>query len=165
MINKQRNQKIKKRCQKLEKRNEPVDKSFDHVIWKELTSVYKRIHNDLDTFLSRFGIGMIEWRVLKILSEEERSPMVNLAEQNFITQPWITGIIDKMEEGKLVERVRSKDDRRIINVEMRPEGKELFNRVRDQYEEKMSNFLSVLNDDEKIAFRNVLEKIRNNFNE
>jgi DNA-binding MarR family transcriptional regulator len=51
--------------------------------------------------------------------------MSRLAEQIDVSLPNMTGIVDRMEENGLVERVRSDDDRRIVLVRSTPKGAEL----------------------------------------
>ena len=85
--------------------------------------------------------------------------MVKLAELNFITQPWITGIIDKLEKKNLVERSRSATDRRIINIRLKPDDTRLYNKIKERYEENISSLFSSIDRETKEQFLKILTEI------
>ena len=138
-----------------------LDSNIDFKIWKEFSAVYKILYKNLETFLNEYGIGIIEFRILKTLSTVGACPMVKLAELNLITQPWITGIIDKLEKKKLVERKRSSSDRRIINIELRATGVTLYNEIKEKYEENISKIFAPIDLETKEQFLEVLNTIEN----
>ena len=66
--------------------------------------------------LVRLGISMTHFHVLTLLRHHDAMPMGRLAEIIDASMSSTTGIIDRMEEKGLVERVRVPDDRRIVLV-------------------------------------------------
>ncbi len=72
--------------------------------------------------LVRQGISMTHMHLLWLLVEHGEQPMSRLAELLDTSVSSATGIIDRMEERGLVERVRVPDDRRIVLVRPAPEG-------------------------------------------
>jgi DNA-binding MarR family transcriptional regulator len=66
--------------------------------------------------LVRLGISMTHFHVLTLLRHHDAMPMGRLAEILDASMSSTTGIIDRMEEKGLVERVRVADDRRIVLV-------------------------------------------------
>jgi len=66
--------------------------------------------------LVRLGISMTHFHVLTLLRHHDAMPMGRLAEILDASMSSTTGIIDRMEEKGLVERVRVPDDRRIVLV-------------------------------------------------
>ena len=52
--------------------------------------------------------------------------MRSLAESIGVSQASATGIVDRMEQRGLVERRREDDDRRVIRVQLAPEGRALL---------------------------------------
>ena len=143
--------------------NNDLDSNIDFKIWKEFSSVYKVLYKNLEAFLNEYGIGIIEFRILKTLSTEGVCPMVKLAELNLITQPWITGIIDKLEKKGLVERKRSSSDRRIINIELKSKGAVLYDELKEKYEENISKIFAPIDLETKEQFLEVLNIIENAF--
>ncbi|EQD34653.1 MarR family transcriptional regulator [mine drainage metagenome] len=143
--------------------NKNKENWVDMEIWKEFSLVYRILYKDLEKFLSDYGLGVIEFRVLKALNEFETLPMVKLSEINSITQPWITEIVDRLEKRGLVQRIRSSEDRRIINILLNKEGKDLYCKVNGNYENNISAFLSCLKEGRKEQFLEVLGEIRKDF--
>ena len=66
--------------------------------------------------LVRLGISMTHFHVLTLLRHHDAMPMGRLAEILGASMSSTTGIIDRMEEKGLVERVRVPGDRRIVQV-------------------------------------------------
>src|SRR5512141_4363 len=66
--------------------------------------------------LVRLGISMTHFHVLTLLRHHDAMPMGRLAEVLDASMSSATGIIDRMEERGLVERVRGPDDRRVVLV-------------------------------------------------
>jgi DNA-binding MarR family transcriptional regulator len=75
--------------------------------------------------LLRLGISMTHFHVLTLLRHHDAMPMSRLAEVIGTSMPSATGIVDRMEERGLVERVRVPDDRRIVLVQPTPAGLDL----------------------------------------
>ncbi len=75
--------------------------------------------------LVRMGISMTHFHVLTLLRHHDAMPMGRLAEILDASVSSATGIIDRMEERGLVERVRVPDDRRIVLVRLTRTGDEL----------------------------------------
>ena len=72
--------------------------------------------------LHRQGISMAHLQTLWILQEYGPQPMTHLAELLGVAVPNATGIIDRMEQRGLVERLRDGADRRVVTVQQTPEG-------------------------------------------
>lgn len=76
------------------------------------------------------GLQRQQFWVLGALSHGPRR-MGELAECANTTQPSLTGIVDRLEERGLVERRRSPDDRRVVEVALTPEGTVEMRRAHD----------------------------------
>jgi DNA-binding MarR family transcriptional regulator len=75
--------------------------------------------------LVQLGISMTHFHVLTLLRYHDAMPMNRLADALGASMPSTTGIVDRMEERGLVERVRVPDDRRIVLVRPTPAGLDL----------------------------------------
>ncbi len=72
--------------------------------------------------LHRQGISMAHLQTLWILQESGPMPMTHLADVLGVAVPNATGIVDRMEQRGLVERVRYDADRRVVIVRPTPAG-------------------------------------------
>ncbi|MFQ5970178.1 MAG: MarR family winged helix-turn-helix transcriptional regulator [Nitrososphaerales archaeon] len=83
--------------------------------------------------IAKVGISIGEFHVLRTLAASGPCPMVDLAKEQFISPPALTSIVDSLEKQGLVERLRSKKDRRIINIKITNKGKKLFAQAQPLY--------------------------------
>jgi len=75
------------------------------------------------------GITRIQWIVLYYVNEAEKISQRELAHLMNVKDSSIGRLIDRLERDKLLERQRSLEDRRVINVLLTQEGKDLFSTV------------------------------------
>ena len=78
----------------------------------------------------KLGISMTHLHILWLLDHHGDLPMSRLAELLDVSVSNATGLVDRMAERGLVERLGVPDDRRIVLVRVAPEGA----RVRDEVE-------------------------------
>ncbi|HEX8940019.1 MAG TPA: MarR family winged helix-turn-helix transcriptional regulator [Candidatus Limnocylindrales bacterium] len=74
--------------------------------------------------LGKQGVSMAHLHVLWLLLEHGDLPMGRLAELLDVSLSNATGLVDRMEERTLVERVRVRDDRRLVLVRPTTQGLE-----------------------------------------
>ncbi len=117
-------------------------------IWADVSKIYKVIYKDLDRNFQEHNSNLLEYKILKMLHEEGSQAMASIAEKSFVTQAWITGLVDKLEEKGFVVRVRSNHDRRVINVEMTQSGQKFFSEMRVVHEKLLGKILSFIHEDE-----------------
>jgi DNA-binding MarR family transcriptional regulator len=79
--------------------------------------------------LVRLGISMTHFHVLTLLRHHDAMPMGRLAEILDVSLSNASGVIDRMEERGLVERVRVPDDRRVVLVRPTQAGLDLVDEV------------------------------------
>ncbi len=89
----------------------PVD---EVELWRSMVDNWKRLQRGAEKNLLRLDLTPAELRVFRVLREEGSSPMNRFCAATLLSQPSITGIVDKLEERGMVERVRSKEDRREV---------------------------------------------------
>ena len=78
----------------------------------------------------KLGISMTHLHILWLLDHHGDLPMSRLADLLDVSLSNATGLVDRMEERGIVERVRVADDRRVVLVRVAAEGV----RVRDEVE-------------------------------
>jgi DNA-binding MarR family transcriptional regulator len=72
--------------------------------------------------LVKAGVSMTHMHVMWLLQHHGELPMSKMAELLDVSDSNATGIVDRMEERGLVERVRVPDDRRIVLVRIADRG-------------------------------------------
>ena len=111
-----------------------------------LSDRIKRWRRLSEKSISPLSLTVGEFRVLRVLSESGPNPMVELAREQTITQAAVTGIVDRLEKLKLIERVNDEADRRVVMVEITTKGREEVKkgmRLYRKFVEKATHALSV----------------------
>ena len=85
--------------------------------------------------------------------------MSDLAECAQTSQASLTGIIDRLEEHGLVERVRSRDDRRVVEVTLTPAGDEEMRRAKNLILGSLDQVLSPLSTQQRREFLGLIRTI------
>src|SRR5580700_984876 len=79
--------------------------------------------------LQPHGITPPQWAVLAQLMEQDGQSLSGLGAKALFDGPTMTGIVDRLEAGGFVRRRRDSSDRRVINLYLSPEGRELMSRL------------------------------------
>lgn len=133
--------------------------NLNETIWRSINSISSAWNKVGERRLSEAGIGLMEFRVLRALRNSGPLPMIKIAEQNMITQGWVTSLVDRLEKRGLVRRIRSMEDRRIINIEATEAGIDLFNSVKKIHQMYVNKSLSVISREDKNLISNILSRI------
>lgn len=128
-------------------------------IWRELSKAYKIIYKGLDKSFQQHNSNVLEYRIMKHIYEEGSQAMARLAEMSYVTQAWITGMVDKLEEKGYVVRIRSNEDRRVINVDLTPSGIKFYKKMKSINDTFLEGILSFIRDDEASQMTKILHNI------
>ncbi len=85
------------------------------------------LHDGLDRVLGPRGLSLTQYNVLRILRGAAQTGLCrNEIAQRLITRmPDVTRLLDRMEASGLVSRVRSTEDRRLVNTTLTKSGRDL----------------------------------------
>jgi DNA-binding MarR family transcriptional regulator len=134
----------------------PVDKVE---LWRSAVDSWKRLQRAAEKNLLRVDLSVAELRILRVLHEHGSSPMNRFSTATMLSQPTITGIVDKLEERRLVERVRSKEDRREVLIAVTPSGRVAFAKGEDLHRRFVERALSALEADEVASLQTLLKRL------
>ncbi|GAB4420622.1 MAG: hypothetical protein OHK0039_34460 [Bacteroidia bacterium] len=73
----------------------------------------------------KYKISALEMEIIQYISSDGRKKMKEIGEYFNIKLSTLTSIIDKIEEQKLVRRVNSQEDRRVVYLEVTRRGTQL----------------------------------------
>jgi len=105
-------------------------------------------------------VSMGQLHVLWLLQHHGAMPMSRLAELVGVSLSNATGIIDRMEEHGLVERVRVPNDRRLVLVEPAPAGLLALSETETHRRERLRSVLSHLSPTERPIVLAALRSLR-----
>jgi DNA-binding MarR family transcriptional regulator len=75
-----------------------------------------------------------QWGVLSVLLEEDGLTIGTVSQRRGIDAPTVTGIVKRLEQIGLVERVHDRQDRRVVKVYLTAEGRNLMSFLPDVVE-------------------------------
>lgn len=140
----------------MSEKREPIE------VWRAMVETWKVWKKGVERNLERINLGSTEYSILRYLTEEGNMPMVQMANNIMVTQGWITGLIDSMEKRNLVERTRSKDDRRVIELNITKEGSKVFERAKKVHMEYIANCIKHMDDETVSSTVKLLKDLRSN---
>jgi DNA-binding MarR family transcriptional regulator len=100
-----------------------------------------------------------EIRVLRTVGSQDCCIMSNIAKAICLSLSSVTGLIDRLVEKKLVRRDRSNQDRRIVQVALTDEGRELHEAAQDTHVSFARDVLKTLSAEEQEALVSLFGKI------
>jgi DNA-binding MarR family transcriptional regulator len=90
------------------------------------------------------------------LGEEGSLTMGALSHRSGITEKSMTGVIDRLEQMGLLERVRSTEDRRSVSVVLTAKGKEISKQLVDSVDRGLDELIGFLGPEDHRALLGVL---------
>ena len=100
------------------------------------------------------------YHILKVLMIRGELPMSEIGRRVYISKSNMTSIIDKLVENGLAERLPDKNDRRVINITITPNGKDLLMNWRKHYNNDIKMNLSTLSDEDIKKFYESIENMK-----
>jgi DNA-binding MarR family transcriptional regulator len=107
-------------------RRPPADAEAVERIIAAFRSSYREIRCIGGERMLRNGISMTQHHILSLLDRHGEMSMSHLAEMLDVSVSNATGLVDRMEERGLLERVRITDDRRVVHVHLTETGRTLL---------------------------------------
>ncbi|OMF31727.1 hypothetical protein BK133_16020 [Paenibacillus sp. FSL H8-0548] len=116
---------------------------------RRLDESFRQVRRQINTEWNTYnvhGLGMTHGKMLTILEQSGAQNSSALAEQLFITSGGVTGIADRLIELGYIKRERSERDRRVVMLEITPEGRgivKLIETVRSKLMHRLFNGMTV----------------------
>jgi DNA-binding MarR family transcriptional regulator len=96
----------------------------------ELRPAILRLARELRKETEQLGITARQVTLLWLVKRSPGLALAELATEEGISAPAMSGHVDRLERAGLLERVRSSDDRRRVGLRLTDEGERLLRRVR-----------------------------------
>ena len=83
----------------------------------------------------------------------------DLSKEMHVSAPTITGVIDRLLRNGYLRRLSSREDRRVVNVELTPKGKILAEHILSEINKRWYRILIHLTEEEREDYLRILKKI------
>lgn len=110
--------------------------------------------------LVQHGLTFPQWMVLKALRRKGRMTAREIAQSLEVTPANVTGILDRLEESRLVKRTRSEEDRRVVHVALTRKGLEKVDEITGLGSRVLESLFEGWSPREHADFRRLLSRVQ-----
>lgn len=107
---------------------------------KSIITLNNVIRKEQQYIMEKYKISGQEMEILQYVIDNGPQKMKALSEYFNIKLSTLTSVVDKAEKNRIVKRVNSKDDRRVVYLEGTKKGKDIF----DEYNEHLKEVVVLL---------------------
>jgi DNA-binding MarR family transcriptional regulator len=135
----------------------------ESIYWQEVLVSLRRIMRATDLQSKRMakncGLTIPQIMVLRAIDKLGDVTVKRISDDVFLSQATVTTILDRLEDKKLVLRVRSQQDKRVVNARLTPAGDEVLEFLPPLLHEQFIERFEALNDWEKNQILSSLQRI------
>ena len=121
------------------------------IVASELRPVLLRLARELRKETEQLGVTARQATLLWLVKRSPGLSLAELAAEEGISPPALSGHVDRLERVGLIERVRSSEDRRRVGLRLTEDGARLLRRVRARRTTWLATRLRELEPDELAA--------------
>ena len=125
----------------------------------ELRPVLLRLARELRKETEQIGVTSRQVTLLWLVREHPGMSLRELAAEERISAPALSGHVDRLEKAGLLGRIRDESDRRRVGLRLTEEGAALLRRVRARRTTWLADRLRGLEDDEIAAIERAIEPL------
>jgi len=126
-----------------------------------IQEVYGVVNRKVSKKLRKWELSVPKYGIIIHLFDHEPLALTELSKLIFCGNSNITALVDRMEKSGLVQRVNSRNDRRIKEIRLTEKGRELAPRVISEYRPFLHQMMNCLAHEEQRALTDLLRKIKN----
>ncbi|MGH3134920.1 MAG: MarR family winged helix-turn-helix transcriptional regulator [Gaiellaceae bacterium] len=130
------------------------------LVASELRPVLLRLARELRRETEQLGITARQATLLWLVRRSPGLSLAELAAEEGISPPALSGHVDRLERAGLIERVRSNEDRRRVGLRLTDEGVRLLRRVRARRTTWLTDRLGTLEASELTAIESALPALQ-----
>lgn len=125
---------------------------LNQISYRDFQGALKRWHEG--------ALSLVHLNLLMLLRARGPLTMTHLAELLDVSVASATGIVDRMEKKGVIERTRSEEDRRVVEVSVTERGEEIFSAMQAERQIRLTQLLSEIKDDDLVALLQGLRAFR-----
>jgi len=127
--------------------------------WVKLARAFSSFSKKSSEKIKSFGLTQPQFAVIEVLGHLGPLKVGEICSKMLVSGGNMTLVLDNIEKLGYLERIPSKEDRRAINVQLTPRGRELFEEIFKSHAEHITNLMSVLSADEQKQLGDLLKKL------
>ena len=128
-------------------------------LWVRFLRFSMQTHKKLEDDLAKLGLTPPQFYVLATIGYAGRLPFGEIGAKMMVTVSNLTGIVDRLEEKKLVVRQRDATDRRVVHVVLTDKGAKLYKSTIPLFEKSVEKIFLGLDKPEQKELSAILRKL------
>jgi Transcriptional regulators len=128
-------------------------------LWVKLSKSYHTVSRLTAENIKKYNLTRPQFCAIECLGHKGEMTLSSLSSKLLVTGGNITLVVDNLEKEGLVERIRSKEDRRTINVKLTDKGMHLFNSTFKKHAQFINKTFHVLSEKEQLQLGRLLKKL------
>jgi MarR family 2-MHQ and catechol resistance regulon transcriptional repressor len=127
--------------------------------WVKLARAFSTFNKATVDHIRTYGLTQGQFGALECLGHLGSMTIGELCRKQLVSGGNMTVVVDNLEKDALVERVRSRTDRRVVVVQLTTKGQRLFREVFPSHAAFVEKTASVLTDEEQEELSRLLKKL------
>ncbi|KAF1024072.1 MAG: Multiple antibiotic resistance protein MarR [Paracidovorax wautersii] len=124
-----------------------------------MKAILMHIRAEMDRRTEAVGLTEAQWMPVARLASGQVSTAAALSRDCMQSAGGMTRMLDRLEAKGFVQRVRSRDDRRVVNLELTPQGQSAASQLPAMLRELNEQALADLAPDEVRQFKSYLQRV------
>jgi len=137
----------------------PFFSSYTTSLWVRFLRFNLQSHKKLEADLEKQGLTAPQFYVLATIGYAGRLPFGEIGAKMMVTVSNLTGIVDRLEEKKLVSRERDEHDRRVVHVVLTEKGAKLYQKTIPLFENSIAGIFTLLDKPQQKNLSALLRKL------
>ncbi|HYA28328.1 MAG TPA: MarR family transcriptional regulator [Acidobacteriota bacterium] len=137
----------------------PFFSSYTTSLWIRFLRFSLQSHKKLEDDLAKLGLTPPQFYVLATIGYAGGLPFGEIGAKMMVTVSNLTGIVDRLEEKKLVLRKRDEFDRRVVHVVLTEKGAKLYKSTIPLFEKSVEQIFVGLGKSEQKELSAILRKL------
>jgi DNA-binding MarR family transcriptional regulator len=127
-----------------------------------IRQVYMSMQTQIDAQMNPLDLTAMQWGPLMMLANDKGDTAAALAREAGSDTGAMTRMLDRLEAKDLLRRARSQEDRRVVHLELTPEGERLAQQIPYTLSEVLNHFLQGFTATELATLKGYLRRMREN---
>ena len=137
----------------------PFFSSYATSLWIRFLRFSLQSHKKLEGDLDKVGLTPPQFYVLATIGYAGGLPFGEIGAKMLVTVSNLTGIVDRLEDKKLVVRKRDENDRRVVHVVLTERGAKVYKSTIPLFETCVSEIFAILASSEQKELSALLRKL------
>lgn len=105
------------------------------------------------------GVTLLQWRVIAMVGSGTATSSRDIAQKTIIDPALISRTVKVLQELKLLATERQDEDRRVVNLSLTLQGREIYDRTLPHMQARQESLLDALDPSEQEAVFQILQKL------